>query len=239
MLGRARFLAGRHAFVSYAHPGDLPLVADACSSFALDNGAFSAWRSGRPFDEPGFVAWVEEWHRHPGFDWAVIPDVIEGTEEENDAMVERWPAHLAGVPVWHYNESLDRLDRLVSAWPRVALGSSSAHPTGSEAWWRRTAEALDVACDADGHPRTRLHGLRMLDPKLFTRMPLASADSTNVLRTATSPERRRGSFGDYAAAPVAARCELIAGCIEQHNSAPTWERHDQLRLFATNGVSHA
>src|SRR5690606_39820622 len=58
VLGRARFLAGRHAFVSYAHPGDLPLAADARSSFALDHGAFSARRSGLPSDAPGFLAWV-------------------------------------------------------------------------------------------------------------------------------------------------------------------------------------
>jgi hypothetical protein len=37
----ARFLIGRHALVSFAHQGDMAVVADACQSFILDNGAFS------------------------------------------------------------------------------------------------------------------------------------------------------------------------------------------------------
>ncbi len=42
----AQILARRHAMVSFAHPDQIELVADACQSFALDNGAFSAWRAG-------------------------------------------------------------------------------------------------------------------------------------------------------------------------------------------------
>jgi hypothetical protein len=42
--------------------------------------------------------------------------------------------------------------------------------------------AMRVCCDASGMPRTRLHGLRMLNPELFSQLPLSSADSTNVAR---------------------------------------------------------
>lgn len=37
-----------HAFVSFAHPVQMGLAVAACQSFAIDNGAFSAWRSGKP-----------------------------------------------------------------------------------------------------------------------------------------------------------------------------------------------
>ena len=32
-----------HAFVSFAHPEQLNVAVEVCQSFAIDNGAFSAW----------------------------------------------------------------------------------------------------------------------------------------------------------------------------------------------------
>ena len=37
-----------HAFVSFRHPSQLTIALECASSFAVDNGAFSAWRSGEP-----------------------------------------------------------------------------------------------------------------------------------------------------------------------------------------------
>lgn len=169
----------RHAFVSFEHPGQVSVAAEVAQSFALDNGAYSAWRAGRSCDFSGYVDWVEEWMRHPGFDWALIPDVIAGDEQENDNLVSLWLglAHGArtGVPVWHLHESLDRLDHLCGLWARVALGSSGDYAAiGSERWWARMNEAMEVACDDKGRPRVKLHGLRMLDPTIFriSRFPL-------------------------------------------------------------------
>lgn len=71
----ARFLAGRHALVPFVRPEDIGTAAEVCQSFVLDNGAFSAWKQGRTVDWKDYYAWVNEWHRHPGFDWAIIPDV--------------------------------------------------------------------------------------------------------------------------------------------------------------------
>jgi hypothetical protein len=70
----AQVLKGRHAMVSFEHPEQLPLVAEVCQSFALDNGAFSAWRSGKPTtDWLPFTEFMREWRRHPGFDWSLFP----------------------------------------------------------------------------------------------------------------------------------------------------------------------
>lgn len=41
-------LSGGHAFVSFANPRQLGIAAEVCQSFALDNGAFPAWKSGNP-----------------------------------------------------------------------------------------------------------------------------------------------------------------------------------------------
>jgi hypothetical protein len=214
----ARVLAGRHALVSFATCGNLvPVIAEACQSFVLDNGAFTAWRQGKPVtDWAGYYEWSGQWLRHPGCDWAVIPDVIDGSEADNDRLLLEWPHGHRGVPVFHLHESLTRLERLVSLWPRVAFGSSGEWSmVGSGAWWQRMDAVLGVACDGEGYPRCKLHGLRMLNPTIFTRLPLASADSCNAGRNCGEVARNLKASPDAAA-------ELIVRRIEAHNSAACW-----------------
>jgi hypothetical protein len=207
---------GRHAFVSWENPDQLPLAAAVCQSFALDNGAYSAWSSGKQLDVEGYAAWVREWMRHPGFDWCVIPDAIDGTEEDNVKMIAQWRElgmpFAVSVPVWHLHESLDRLRFMASAWPRVALGSSGQFATvGSPAWWGRMREAMDAVCDPSGRPMARLHGLRMLDPAVFQHLPLASADSTNIARNHDRESHRYRLTNAQAALVMAGRIEATQG----------------------------
>lgn len=129
--GAIRFLRGRHALVPHFYQADMAAVAEACASFILDNSAYTVMNSGGELDVPGYIVWVEEWHRHPGFDWALIPDAIGGDDAENDALLRDWPAHLrhCGVPVWHLHEDVGRLHRLVREYPTVALGTACACST--------------------------------------------------------------------------------------------------------------
>lgn len=219
-LDAGRFYRGRHILVSLANPKHLAVAAETASSFVLDNGAFSAWTKGKPMDVDRYAEWVREWHQHPGFDWALIPDVIDGTEEENDAMLQAWVLPCAiSVPVWHLHESFDRLDRLCRTYPRVALGSSGrwANP-GSPDWWMRIDEAMQAACDDRGRPKAKLHGLRMLDPEIVCRLPLSSADSTNACQNAGSVAR----FGTYKPPHCWQRATTIADRIEAAQSAAVW-----------------
>jgi hypothetical protein len=131
-----------------------------------------------------------------------------------------------GVPVWHLHESLDRLGRLVSTFPRIAFGSSGEFAVvGSRSWWHRMAEAMSIACDHDGVPRTKLHGLRMLDPTIFSHLPFASADSTNVARNIGIDLAWRGT---YTPASKSMRAAILMERIEMHASARRW--------CGTNGV---
>lgn len=220
---------GRHAFVSFERPDQIALAAEVCQSFALDNGAFSVWRRGSQLDVPAYVAWVQEWERHPGFDWALIPDVIDGTEADNDRMFaiyrEAGGDLLRGVPVWHLHESVDRLRYLCQAWPRVALGSSGQWAdVGTVGWWNRMGQAMDAICDEEGRPPCKLHGLRMLNPVVFARLPLASADSTNVAQNHLR-ERTRHRLTETMGALV------ITSRIESNAAAPVWNRsHTQPAL---------
>lgn len=216
----------RHAFVSFAHPAQVWLAASLAQSFALDNGAFTLWKSsGGRVDVAAYAQWVRQWERHPGFDWAVIPDVIDGSEQENDDMIRRYG--VAGgdldrdVPVWHLHESIDRLARLAEAYPRVALGSSGEWSTpNTKGWWFRIGNALEAITDADGRPVCRLHGLRMLDPEICARLPLASADSTNVARNIGLD---RKWTGPYVPTSKEQRALVIADRIEHAEAADRWQ----------------
>ena len=209
----------RHALVSYADPQQVAIAADVAQSFALDNGAFSVWKQGIDINWISYYEWVEQWWRHPGFDWAVIPDVIDGDEAANDRLVEDWPfGRNAGVPVWHLHESLERLAGLAGEWPRVALGSSGQFATpGTASWWGRMQQVMDTICRA-GRPVVKIHGLRMLSPHIVEHVPLASADSAYVSRKVGLANWG----GCYKAASRESRAQVLVEYYETTQSAPVW-----------------
>lgn len=191
-----RAWSARHAFVSFAAPQQISLAVSVCQSFALDNGAFSLWKAAKPTDWPAYYRWVGDWSRRPNFDFAVVPDVIDGSEAENDALAADWPfPRHKGAVVWHVNESADRLVRLANEWPLVCIGSSGDFDVSvPDNFLRRMAEVLPEICDSEGFPICKLHGLRMLNPDIFSRLPLSSADSTNVARNIGIDAAWRGTY---------------------------------------------
>lgn len=218
-----RFYSGRHSMVSFAHPGHLEMIAEYAQSFALDNGAFTTWRSGEQFDFDGYCNWVREWMDHPGFDWALIPDVIAGDEEQNDELLARFVGRFGLlspiVPVWHLHESIGRLRRLCGSFRRVALGSSGKWRTpGTDTWKARMRDVMSAVVLPNGRPICKLHGLRMLSVDVFPLYPFASADSANAAVNAGSTSR----FGQYPDPITAERACSIARRIEIHNSASRW-----------------
>lgn len=211
-----------HAFVSMRDRRNMAIVVDCCQSFAIDNGAFSAWRKGKPVkDWAEFYDWAASCKRIPSCDFAVVPDVIDGDEADNDALLAEWPLprHF-GAPVWHMHESLDRLERMAADWPRVCIGSSGEFATvGTGAWWGRIDQAMRVVCNQEGEPLVRLHGLRMLNPDVFTRLPFASADSTNIGQNVGLDQAWRGT---YSPPTKEARAQVMRARIEAHNAPPRW-----------------
>lgn len=216
-------LAGKNFCVSFAAPGDIEWCDDHGQSVMLDNGAFSFWQrrlAGKmtgPPDWPGFYAWAGLWLER-NTTWAVIPDVIDGSEAENDALIGEWPFGDRGAPVWHMHETLGRLIGLCRDWPLVCVGSSGEYAqVGSPRWHARMAEAFDVL---DGAPR--LHMLRGLD-FCDGPYPFYSADSTNVARNhaGTNAGRRKRS------------ARVMAAEIDGRNPARVWVPNpEQLGMVA-------
>ena len=211
-----------HAFISYAHADQLGLAVEVCQSFAVDNGAFSAWKSGKPIkDWSNFYGWADQCKRIPSCDFAVIPDVIDGSEADNDALLAEWPhANWFGAPVWHMHESIGRLERLAADYQRVCFGSSGQFANiGTAEWWIQMAVAIRAISDKEGRPLVKIHGLRMLNPAIFTKFPFASADSTNIGRNIGIDKTWKGN---YMPTTKEARALTMRMRIESYNAPARW-----------------
>lgn len=185
-------LGGKCFCVSYADRRDVAVCHQIGQSVMLDNGAFSAWTQKKPTDWPGYYAWVEPWLHCPTT-WAVIPDVINAGEAAQDELLKAWPYGQKGVPVWHMDESIERLLRLIDAWPMVCLGSTSVYKVvGSELWERRMTQVFNRVANG---PVPKLHMLRgMAQAKGI--FPFYSLDSTDVARNYKTAKRSARSMAD-------------------------------------------
>ena len=220
----AQAVTGGHAFVSFRHRDQLGLAIEVCQSFAVDNGAFSAWKSGSPIlDWSHFYEWVESIKNVPNFDFAVIPDVIDGSEADNDRLVRDWPFNGYGAPVWHMHESLRRLKDLANNFHRVCIGSSGDFAfVGDAKWFARMDEVMETVCNDRGLPVCKLHGLRMLNPDIFTKFPFASADSTNIGQNIGIDSAWRGT---YMPMNKEARDAVMRSRIESFNGLSSWAKN--------------
>jgi hypothetical protein len=194
--------------VSYAAPAQVATCHQIGQSVMLDNGAFSFWRLGKATDWGAYMDWAEPWLEY-ATTWAVIPDVIDGSEEDNDRLIAKWFQRRLpkGAPVWHMHEPLDRLRRLCHGYERVCLGSSGMYAVvGSDSWHRRMEAAMNAICGS-GIPPTWLHMLRGMN-LAGSHYPFASVDSTNVARNhaGNNGGRPRQDAARMAAAIDARQC---------------------------------
>lgn len=172
-------LAGKCFCVSFANPNDADWALAYGQSVMWDNGAFSAFTQGKPLDPLAFAKWVEPRLGHPH--WAVIPDVIGGSVDEQRELIAGWPHDRQfSAPVWHLDEPISWLMELIAEWPKVCFGSAGAYwQVGSEAWERRADEAWNAIAKSGCSPW--VHMLRGMD-LAGDRWPFASVDSANVAR---------------------------------------------------------
>lgn len=69
-------------------------------------------------------------------------------------------------------------------------------------------------------PHCRLHGLRMLDPRIFSCFPFASADSTNIGRNIGIDQ---AWHGPYAPPTKESRTQLMRSRVEAINAPATYD----------------
>ncbi|RLA77506.1 MAG: hypothetical protein DRG78_17320 [Epsilonproteobacteria bacterium] len=174
-------LNGRNTLIPFPRPESLKLALKICSKIIIDNGAFTLWRKGGTIDWNDFYIWLEPIKKD--IEFYFIPDVIDGTELENDKLIEDYKQRKEnkGVPIWHINESFERLKRLMKDFNYIAIGSAGEfRDLGTPKWHKRMNEAMEVLCEPDGTPKVKIHMLRCLNYKIFTMYPFYSGDSTSL-----------------------------------------------------------
>jgi hypothetical protein len=82
------------------------------------------------------------------------------------------------------------------------------------------AEAMNSICDKNGLPICKLHGLRMLNPEIFSRLPFSSADSTNIAQNIGIDSAWRGT---YAPPSKEARALVMRQRIESMQATTFWQ----------------
>lgn len=218
-------LAGRHFCVSFASPRQVSTCHRIGQSVMLDNGAFTFWTKKKEPDWAAYMDWAEEWLTYPTT-WAVIPDVINGDERDNDDLLRIWEERSLpkGFPVWHLHESLERLRELVERYSRVCFGSSGQYAeVNTPEWHLRASEAFDAIADDKG----RVPWVHMLRGMRFSGgvYPFASVDSTDIARNHNRPRNT--------ATAMAARWDAM-------QCPPTWghqiEREEVCSLSTFLGI---
>lgn len=173
-------MAGRNFCVSfYNNPNDAKICHELGQSVMLDNGAFSAWTKGVVIDWYAWAEWVSPWLDYPTT-WCVLPDSVDGGVEENDRLLS-YSWDVAGAPVWHLHEPIQRLQRLCDSYARVCFGSSGQYrEVGTDQWHRRVTEAFNAIAS----PAGRVPWIHMLRGMSLSgsHYPFASVDSTDIAR---------------------------------------------------------
>jgi len=175
-------MGGANFCVSFADKRDIEVAHQIGASVMIDNGAFTMWKKDRVVDWSKYYEFCSIWLSYHTT-WAVVPDVIDGGEQENDALIAEWPLgkSQSGV-VWHMHESIDRLLRLIDeGWAKVCIGSSGDYAqVGTKSWHDRMTIAMNAACP-DGVAPVWFHmmrGMALSD----SHYPFSSVDSTDIAR---------------------------------------------------------
>lgn len=227
----------------------IELVADD-GILLVDNGAYSHWNSGGEMTDDyitGFADWAYDIALDCPQAVIVIPDVIQGTVEQNAELVRQFigcgiePARM--MPVWHMHEPLSYLTYLCENFGWVAFGSTSDAP-GSKAWHARIKEAFAAidAWEADSngaYVRPRIH---MMRAQAYAHLyPFDSSDSTNLAINHNRQGKKRGETFTGFAGRIDSKIQASAGPAADHQlkrgrlegyEMEVWQIQHQLDMIA-------
>ena len=174
-------MPNRDSLIPFPNPQNLKRALDKCNRVIIDNGAFTLWRKGGSIDWNKYYDWLKSFI--DDIEFYFIPDVIDGTEGENDFLISNYVSRkeTKGIAIWHINESFERLEYLIEFFDYIAIGSAGEYKDlGTKEWHKRMNDTMKVLCDKDGYPKVKIHMLRCLNPDIFLQYPFHSGDSTGL-----------------------------------------------------------
>jgi len=109
--------------------------------------------------------------------------------------MREWPFGHKGAPVWHMDEPLNRLLKLIEEWPRVCIGSTAEFAAVLSAPWERR---MDECWNAMAKTQRFLPTIHMLRGMQCSgrRWPFASVDSTDVAQNHNRPQNTPRTMAD-------------------------------------------
>lgn len=223
-----QFIENRLVLIPWKRPDDLAAVQQFSQGFVVDNSAFSFWSTGEVPKWSDYIMWVMGLCNSPRFDWAIIPDKIDGSEVDNNKLIDYWQRTAKGIPccpVWHVHETIHRLKWLVANFERVAIGSSGEFSTPAVGkWWEKMDAAFNSITDRNGFPMAKIHGLRMLRKDIIQRYPFASCDSTNAAQNGSREAMKIGTDSGWGQQTIARR-------IESYQPPAVWDVKNEQELL--------
>ena len=236
-------LAGASFCVSYATRGKLGKQLDQAIALVgadqlllVDNGAFTAWKSGVDTmnDESyldGFAGWANDILARCPQAVAVLPDVIDGTHEQNAQLaLETMGMFPEGrsMPVWHMHEPIAYLIYLCESFGYVGIGSSAQYSSPDNPLWKeRIVEAMAAIAQWEietGEVRPRIHMMRAQSKAHLYGFDFS--DSTNVAVN-HGRQRRLGEGLVAFAARVNDKIQASAGPEAEHQVKRPLDWHVQ------------
>jgi len=181
-------MAGRHFICNFLYQSNVKRCHDIGQSIAIDNGAFGVWKSGKAPIWSKYYAWVDQWLDYPTT-WAIPPDVIDAPSQEQDGLLNAWQhGKRQAAPVWHMDEPISRLCRLIDdGWSRVCMGSTAEYAEVlSDAWIARMDDAWNELATVF-HRTPPIHMLRGMQCSGL-RWPFASVDSSDIAQNHHLPQ---------------------------------------------------
>ena len=226
---------GKHVMLEFAtQPDNHALLTEIAHSFAMSNPNWKNFKGKEVLSEfREFNNWIEGWSRHPGFDFYLMPF---SSDPKNPSLRKQWENYcsaeilIKGVPVFNINHPTEELDAILAAKPqKIALTSDPFQPPrGSSAWWTAISKVMVKLVDEKGRPISQIHGVDMLDPTIFSHVPLASADSNPDSQTAVKNSTDRSKPWS-----LSSRSEkiILMDRIEKHASASFWKDWSQNKNY--------
>ena len=227
-------LIGKNCLIPFFDSRDLNRALEICDKVIIDNSAYSIHRSKRKVNWNDFYNWIEPFKNR--IEFFFIPDVIDGTEEENNLLIDDYfkREETKGVPVWHLNESVNRLKYLMSKFDYIAIGSSGEFwKLNTLKWNKKMNEAMKVICNKNGTPKVKIHMLRCLNPDIFLKYPFYSGDSTNLAQNHSTYNSIEGDK-EKGIAPSNDGWKVVINRIEKHNSPKKYNMNRT--FFETNSL---
>lgn len=159
----------------------------------LDSGAFTVWNKGKPVDFEKYLKYACE--TQDKWDVIIVLDQIPGSPgHKNVSLAERdhcanisWERYQimlkAGIPaeklmpVFHQGEQPKWMKKMIDNCPLIGISPANDRtPEEKKVWLNDT---MDIACNPDGTPRSRFHGLAVTSPSLMRDYPWHSVDSAS------------------------------------------------------------